>query len=46
MQEQSTNYHENLFNGACILTFENARNNRKTATEPEAFMWKELRGKK
>jgi hypothetical protein len=39
MQKQSTNYDENLFKGAAIQTFENARNNRKTATATEKLMW-------
>jgi very-short-patch-repair endonuclease len=46
MNDQPTNYQENLFRGATITTFKNARTNRKTATETEALLWQELRGKK
>ena len=46
MQDQPKDYHENLFRGATITTFKNARTNRKTATETEKLMWEELRGKK
>lgn len=46
MQDQPTDYHENLFRGATITTFINARVNRKIATETEALLWQELRGKK
>ena len=46
MQQEPTNYHENLFKGASNSTFENARNNRKVATKAEEVMWQALRGKK
>ena len=46
MQQEPTNYHENLFKGASNSTFENARNNRKIATKAEEMMWQALRGKK
>ena len=46
MQDQPTNYQENLFKGASTKAFENARSNRKTAPETEKLMWEELRGKK
>jgi very-short-patch-repair endonuclease len=46
MQDQPTNYQENLFKGASKTTFKNAKINRKTTTETEALLWQELRGKK
>lgn len=46
MEDQPTNYQENLYKGATKTIFENARTNRKTATETEALLWQELRGKK
>ncbi len=46
MKDQPTNYQENLFKGASTTTFKNAKINRKTATETEALLWQELRGKK
>jgi very-short-patch-repair endonuclease len=46
MNDQSTNYQENLHKGATKTTFENARNNRKAPTASEALLWQELRGKK
>jgi very-short-patch-repair endonuclease len=46
MQDQPTNYQENLCKGASVTTFENARINRKAPTATEAIMWEKLRGKK